>query len=298
VTAVASYPSPSSDLLGQRLLNSGVINPRQLQKALTIQSQSGGKIGEILYSLGACNSLSLHQHLAEQQSLPFADLLHEAPEPSLLNEKHLPDYLALQLIPWRREADGTVLIACLHPTVPLMEWAVRHFPHHRFALTSRLDINRFLALHFSEALGRLSRNRLWELSPAQSARQTLANSQRLVLTGILGAISVGLAAAPQPTLLWLFLIINSFYLLTLGFKTLLFITGKKHRERIWHEDRHDLTDADLPLYSILVPMYREAGTVPQLLASLRALDYPASKLDIKLVLEADDTETLAAVKAA
>jgi hypothetical protein len=52
-----------------------------------------------------------------------------------------------------------------------------------------------------------------------------------------------------------------------------------------------LADADLPVYTVLVPLRREAAVVPQLLKALSALDYPAAKLDIKLLLEADDPET-------
>ncbi|MDI4666571.1 glycosyltransferase [Xanthobacter autotrophicus] len=53
----------------------------------------------------------------------------------------------------------------------------------------------------------------------------------------------------------------------------------------------------LPVYSVLVPLYREAASVPHLVAALGALDYPPEKLDIKLVVEADDDATRAAIAA-
>lgn len=56
-----------------------------------------------------------------------------------------------------------------------------------------------------------------------------------------------------------------------------------------------LADADLPVYTVLVPLHREAAVVPDLLRALSALDYPAAKLDIKLLLEADDAETASAL---
>jgi cellulose synthase/poly-beta-1,6-N-acetylglucosamine synthase-like glycosyltransferase len=55
--------------------------------------------------------------------------------------------------------------------------------------------------------------------------------------------------------------------------------------------RRRAPDAALPIYTVLVPLHREAGIVPRLVAALRALDYPPAKLDIKLVLETDDVET-------
>jgi cellulose synthase/poly-beta-1,6-N-acetylglucosamine synthase-like glycosyltransferase len=53
-----------------------------------------------------------------------------------------------------------------------------------------------------------------------------------------------------------------------------------------------LRDDELPIFSVLVPMYREPESLPMLAQSLRELDYPLGKLDIKLVLEADDHETI------
>lgn len=55
-------------------------------------------------------------------------------------------------------------------------------------------------------------------------------------------------------------------------------------------------DAMLPLYTVLVPLYREAACLPDLLRALEALDYPAAKLDIKLLVEAEDRVTRAALE--
>ncbi|MFG1202075.1 glycosyltransferase [Xanthobacter aminoxidans] len=53
----------------------------------------------------------------------------------------------------------------------------------------------------------------------------------------------------------------------------------------------------MPVYSLLVPLYDEAASVPRLVDALSALDYPPEKLDIKLVVEADDHATRAAIAA-
>jgi cellulose synthase/poly-beta-1,6-N-acetylglucosamine synthase-like glycosyltransferase len=47
-------------------------------------------------------------------------------------------------------------------------------------------------------------------------------------------------------------------------------------------------DADLPVYTVLVPLYRETSVAHGLVEALNALDYPPDKLDIKIILEADD----------
>jgi cellulose synthase/poly-beta-1,6-N-acetylglucosamine synthase-like glycosyltransferase len=63
------------------------------------------------------------------------------------------------------------------------------------------------------------------------------------------------------------------------------------------EELARLDPASLPPYTVLVPLYREASVLPTLVAGLARLDYPPEKLDVKLLLEADDRETLAAVEA-
>ncbi len=59
----------------------------------------------------------------------------------------------------------------------------------------------------------------------------------------------------------------------------------------WRLPRRRLRDRELPLYTILVPLYREANSIQGLIAALQRLDYPKEKLDVKLIVEPDDWET-------
>jgi hypothetical protein len=59
-----------------------------------------------------------------------------------------------------------------------------------------------------------------------------------------------------------------------------------------------LRDEELPDYTILVPVYREANVIRMLMANLARLDYPKEKLEILVLLEEDDVETYEAAKAA
>lgn len=56
--------------------------------------------------------------------------------------------------------------------------------------------------------------------------------------------------------------------------------------------------AQWPVYTVLVPLYREPEVADSILASLQRLDYPREQLDVKLLLEADDPETLPALEKA
>jgi len=56
-----------------------------------------------------------------------------------------------------------------------------------------------------------------------------------------------------------------------------------------------LDERELPVYSIIAPLYREAKVAARLIDALDAMDYPRTKLDIKIVVERDDLETLTAL---
>ncbi len=61
---------------------------------------------------------------------------------------------------------------------------------------------------------------------------------------------------------------------------------------------HAISDRDLPRYTLLVPAYKEPEVIRTLVTALDELDYPAAKLEVLILLEADDPETLEAVRAA
>jgi cellulose synthase/poly-beta-1,6-N-acetylglucosamine synthase-like glycosyltransferase len=57
-----------------------------------------------------------------------------------------------------------------------------------------------------------------------------------------------------------------------------------------------LPDAELPRYTVLVPLYKEANVLDPLVSHLSRLDYPEDRLEILLLCEADDAETIDAVR--
>lgn len=55
--------------------------------------------------------------------------------------------------------------------------------------------------------------------------------------------------------------------------------------------RAGLSNGDAPFYSVLIPLRNEANMVPGLVAALKRLEYPRSKLEILFLVEADDEAT-------
>lgn len=57
-------------------------------------------------------------------------------------------------------------------------------------------------------------------------------------------------------------------------------------------------ECELPVYTIMLPVYREEAVAAKLIDRIGKLDYPKDKLDVKVLLEADDPGTLEALKKA
>lgn len=49
---------------------------------------------------------------------------------------------------------------------------------------------------------------------------------------------------------------------------------------------------DWPAYTILCPLYKEGNVLPQFISAISKLEYPKNKLQVILLLEADDKETI------
>ena len=57
-----------------------------------------------------------------------------------------------------------------------------------------------------------------------------------------------------------------------------------------------IPDEDLPMYTVLVPLYHEGKLAPILINQLMQIDYPQERLEVLLLVEHDDTETWTALK--
>ncbi len=161
-------------------------------------------------------------------------------------------------------------------------------------LAPRGHVQALWADHLGPELTAFSQTHLATTQPEMSARETLVRRQTLAFTGI--ALSLVLwALLATPSLLVMLNVLFGCLYFTVGAARILAALSPMPR-RVRHRPLADrMPDADLPIYSVLVPMYDEAAMVPQLIASLRALDYPADKLEIFLLAEADDQTTLQAL---
>ena len=132
-----------------------------------------------------------------------------------------------------------------------------------------------------------------------SALQTITSKQIVALLMIGLAITLGLIWDWRQTTVAVMTVVALGYMLHLILDVSLSVKAVRHsaEERIDASVIHALHDAEWPGYTILCPLYREALVVPQVVKAMQALDYPADKLQIMFLTEADDDETRAAIRA-
>lgn len=140
---------------------------------------------------------------------------------------------------------------------------------------------------------------LSRLRPEWSARVPITRIQRMALVAVCGMLLLLSAWHPWMTARAFVLAATVFYAGHALYKLVLirFSISMNSELAIGADELTALRDEDLPSYSIMVPMYHEGDSVKALVEALSQLDYPADKLDVQLLLEADDHETRSAVDA-
>jgi cellulose synthase/poly-beta-1,6-N-acetylglucosamine synthase-like glycosyltransferase len=168
----------------------------------------------------------------------------------------------------------------------------------RTALLTRQNLIDLIIRQRGRALLRATTWRLRRLRPEQSAADGVALWQMLYLLAFAGLVAGAALISFRDTMTLLSAALSLVFLVTVGLRL---VAAVQLAGRTWLFRRRaappTIADADLPSYTILVPLFREAGVLSALVENLRALDYPATKLDIKLILESVDTETIAAARA-
>jgi len=62
------------------------------------------------------------------------------------------------------------------------------------------------------------------------------------------------------------------------------------------EEIDAITDEELPIYTIIVPVKYEAEVMDQVISAMKSIDYPSDKLDVLVCMEDYDTETIEAFR--
>lgn len=285
--------------LGDFLIQERLVNAAQLDEAAKIQQAWGSELGDVLKAKGWVKSSAYDQAVSKYYGLPFVDIEKEPADPALVKNSMLNLYLEYLVIPYRKKEDGRLIVALANNSDDSLKFAARQFGEDvDFVFTSKFDIIWHLQACGREHFSTTAVHSLLFNMPKQSARQVFTPSQ-ITQMGLTLAIFFGvLVFWPVETLIGINFFIGIFFLINFIFKAALAWVGSNQEVegRITDEMIRDMDESTLPLYTVIVPMYKEAKTLPVIASALRRLDYPKSKLDVKLVLEEDDIETIQAAK--
>jgi cellulose synthase/poly-beta-1,6-N-acetylglucosamine synthase-like glycosyltransferase len=162
----------------------------------------------------------------------------------------------------------------------------------QFRFTTNERLNRFVLRCAGTTLVARASDQLRQKWPALSAAPPRWRGN-IVPLATLGFLSLaGAVLAPAATMHGFELTLAAIFLAWLGLR----LTGV-FVDTTARYPSPGPPDPELPVYTVISALYREAGSVNGLLSAIERLDYPAEKLDVIVAVEADDHETRAAIDA-
>jgi cellulose synthase/poly-beta-1,6-N-acetylglucosamine synthase-like glycosyltransferase len=285
-------PTTQSVEFADLLLTSGLITQEQLELARAAKERTGSHIDEVLITLGMISTDVLRSLMARAWGLPVANLATTERHDDLIRQWSGQQMIAENWMPLRRDADKIVRVATAR--VPDEERrahieAVLGEPA-RFVVATSWDIRNLVLTVFRKAIADEAANELFRQNPQLSARVVFSRGQKGGLVVTVVGILVALVLWPIPTAIAALTLVSLAFLASTVFKFLVAMRGAKYDvvERVTKAEVDALTDAELPTYSVLVPVFKEANIVPQLVGNLGKIDYPADKLEVLVLIEEED----------
>ena len=162
----------------------------------------------------------------------------------------------------------------------------------RFTTSAQLD--RFVLRHAGTALAAEACNALRRRRPSLSAGPPRRWTLLIPLTLTLAALSAAVwfdVVTPAAIALTSAAIRAALFVAWLGLRLCAAALAARPAPGV---DR--LPGDTLPVYSVICALYREAASAGDLLAAIERLDYPREKLNVIIALEAEDSETRAAIE--
>lgn len=264
-----------------------------LHRAEALAKKWGVLPHAVMIANGWLSASDYYRALAQACGVPFRSELgsHEVTAPASLRSPR--ECLARGLLKECARGGGYVFAPeKLRPNA--VEEVLTRLEPHRLSLASPDTLRQAACGHFAGNLAAASVDGLHARFPDRSAKARLALWQRLLLFSLLAGFGAALVLHAQPAFRALSLALVFIFLPVIALRV--FAAYDLLRRAPSKPARPRVPDAELPLYTILVPLYREANMLAPLTAALARLDYPAAKLDIKLILEAVDVETIAVAR--
>jgi cellulose synthase/poly-beta-1,6-N-acetylglucosamine synthase-like glycosyltransferase len=289
-------------LLGEILRGHGAVSGPMLDSALDEQRRSGGRLGEILVANGDLCPHDLKRALSEHFDVPAFDNGH-VPIPSLPGAQARA-LRAVALSPQRAHAASSnggshaTPVALSDPSNRAIVEGVAKTPIQPRVVTEQ-ELDGLLAAAYADQDSEELPNELRYSDPELSARSNRLSSAQLAIVGVLALLAlVSALINPLAPLIAFAALGTAFFIVFPSYRFFITWQATKNGSTIAPDapELAELSRTDLPLYTILLPMYGEKpATVSSLIAALGELDYPKHKLDAIALIEADDAVTQGAL---
>jgi glycosyltransferase XagB len=135
-------------------------------------------------------------------------------------------------------------------------------------------------------------------APSVSVRRLLDRRQRMVMIAVIGLVILGLVISVVDTVTAVVGIVTIVYVVCIAYRVYLFVRSNRAdvSEVVTDEEARAVLDAELPTYTVMIPAYREPEVINHLVARIARLEYPVNRLQVLVLVEADDDETIEAVR--
>ncbi len=136
------------------------------------------------------------------------------------------------------------------------------------------------------------------LTHRKTALHTISRGQKRALLALLLLVLMGIVLNAKETAIIVVAILSFVYFVDVIFNFFLILKSLHSPPELEFDPKtiDALRDENVPIYTILCPLYKEAHILPGFMEAMDKLDWPKDKLDIILLFEADDQETIDTVK--
>jgi cellulose synthase/poly-beta-1,6-N-acetylglucosamine synthase-like glycosyltransferase len=281
--------------LGSALLMGGLITLSQLNDALTLAHDTNVRLGRALVYKRYITEKQLYQFLADQTHLPVFDLSEVELSCDVAQLIDADMERKLGILPLAVEGQKMTMAI----TDPINKEAIQQAETKtglktELILVTEKDFDSAMEILYKDEYLSRSVSQLLERTPEDSAYRILSRGQIIFLILFFVASAVWVVLNFVQYLIVINALATLFYLLFSIYKCyIMFMALNNDLEvPVSDEEVAALDEKDLPIYTILVPVYKEAEVLGNIIDRLSQMDYPLTKLDVKILMEADDLDTI------
>lgn len=280
-----------------RIFRKAGFDAKLVAQLISAARRNGTTIHEELSSTGRINEERFYRALASHLGLAYCDSINH--EQLVIRDEDLIPALTSPLGPkfvLHRSLDenNELLVSPRYFDLAAMRHFMTKYPSisSRIRIVSPRNLRAALLRRAQPFLGKRATSKLFDHHPHLSARIVANASQGFGLGLFAALLAISLVFYPSCAIALLHCLFSLGFL----FCILLRLGAAMHARPPKMDSNVLHNPGDLPVYSVLVPLYKEADVIPDLLIALGRIIWPRSKLEIKLLLEEDDQETKQALE--